>query len=106
MLKISGLDGLDKLSKDMQEAQDAFASLNGELGTVTFNAEDPESIEEAIRELELKIDERLDPYSSNPIVGPMIADLKETYRDAVLQRASEARLQNDGGEDGLVSSGN
>ena len=74
MIKISGLD---TLTRNLADAQKAFEALNGELGTVSFNPNDPGSIEAAIQEVERIVDERLTPYASNPIIGPMAEGLKQ-----------------------------
>ena len=93
MFKITGLDAL---TKQLKEAERALEGLDGTLGTVNFNPHDPESIEAAIVEVEAMIDERLGAYSGNPIVGPMSEELKEKYRQGILERAAEARAE---GED-------
>jgi len=46
MLNISGLD---KLNRQLKDAQRAIAALNGELGTVKFDPHDPDAIETAIQ---------------------------------------------------------
>src|ERR1022692_255596 len=106
MIEISGRD---KLSRDMDEAQEVLSLLDGELGTVSFNPSEPASIEAAIQQAESMIDDRLAAYSSNPIIGPMIDDrlaayssnpiigpmidgLKEQYRNGIIERAAAARL--------------
>jgi hypothetical protein len=92
MLRVSGLDDL---ARELDEAQKALGSLDGELGSVTFDPDDPASIEAAIKRVELMLDERLSAYSSNAIVGPLIAGLKEKYRDGIIERAATARLERD-----------
>lgn len=92
MLKISGLD---KLTRELDEAQKAISSLDGDLGTVSFNPNDAASIEAAIQQVELMVDERLATYSSNSIIGPMIIGLKEKYREGIIERATAARLEED-----------
>lgn len=84
------IDGLDKLSRDLEQAQKAIAAMEGELGTVSFNPEDPASIEAAIQEVARLIDERLGSYVSNPIIGPMAESLKEKYREGILEKAAAA----------------
>ena len=88
MFKISGLD---ELSKQLKEAERALEGLDGTLGTVSFDPHDPESIEAAIIQVEAMIDERLGAYSGNPIVGPMAGEMKEKYRQGILDKAAEAR---------------
>lgn len=86
------ISGLDKLSRQLEDAQKAFAELDGELGTVSFTADDPGSIESAIRQVEDMIDERVGRYASNPFVAPLIEGAKEQCREAILEKAAAARL--------------
>lgn len=90
MFKITGLDSLQKT---LAEAQTALEAVNGELGTLTFDPEDPASIEAAIAESERLVDERLGAYAKNSIVGPLIQQMKDAFRGAVIEKASEARLK-------------
>jgi hypothetical protein len=41
MFKITGLD---KITRDLEQAQKAMAGMDGELGTVKFNPKNPASI--------------------------------------------------------------
>jgi len=90
MIKITGLD---QLTHQLDEAQNALAELDGELGTVSFDSDDPASIEAAIQNVELLVDEKLGKYSKNPIIGPLAMNMKESYRNAIIQRAAAARLE-------------
>ncbi len=90
MLKVQGFD---KLTKQLEEVQRALKDLDGELGSVAFNPEDPGSIEAAIHQMEALIDERLGPYSNNPIVGPMAEEIRENFRAQILEKAAQARLE-------------
>ncbi len=96
MMKIQGLD---KLTKTLDQAQKAFKEMDGELGTVKFDPDDPASIEAAIQSVESMVDERLGPYASNPIVAPLIESMKEQYRQAIVDRAAEARIEQEDGHD-------
>lgn len=89
MFKISGLDDL---SRQLTNAQKALETLDSELGTVSFDPNDPASIEAAIQSVEAVIDERLGPYASNPIIAPLAEEMKEKYREAIIDRAAGARL--------------
>jgi len=89
------IDGLDKLTRDLEQAQKAMAAIDGELGSVSFDPEDPASIEAAVQEMERLIDERLGSYVSNPLVGPMVESLKEKYREGIVQKAAAARIAGD-----------
>ena len=87
------ITGLDSLQKTLSEAQTALEAVNGELGTLAFNPEDPASIEAAIVESERLVDERLGTYAGNTIVGPLIQQMKDAFRTAVIEKAAEARLK-------------
>lgn len=90
MLKMTGFDNLQKT---LQKAQEALATLGVELGTVQFNPTDPASIDAAIQSVEVMVDERLGAYLDNPIINPLAEQMKEKYRDAILERAATARLE-------------
>jgi len=92
MLKITGID---KLQKELKQAEQALSELDGELGVVKFNPHEPASIEAAIQSVNQMIDSRIEPYTDNPIVGPLAAQMKEIYRESILQKAAEARLRSD-----------
>lgn len=86
------LTGLDKLQRELAEAQRAMRDIDGELGTVRFDPHDPSSIEAAIQSVNQMVDQRLGQHASNPIVGPMIHQMKEAYRASIVKRAAVARL--------------
>jgi hypothetical protein len=92
VLKITGLD---KLQKELKQAEQALKELDGELGVVNFDPNDPASIEVAIQSVTQMIDSRIAPYADNPIVGSLADQMKESYREHILQKAAEARLQPD-----------
>ena len=89
------ITGLDRLQKQLKEAEEAFAELDGNIGEVSFNPADPASIEAAINDVERMIDERVGRYSDNPIVAPAIEGMKEQYRAAIIEKAAAARLQSE-----------
>lgn len=87
------IEGLDQMQRELEEAQKAMEEIGGELGTVSFDPESPESIEAAITSMEQLIDERLAAYAGNSLIGPMIEGMKEQYRSAIIDKAAEARLE-------------
>jgi hypothetical protein len=89
------ITGLDKLQTELAEIQRAFSELDGELGTVTFDPHDPISIEAAIQAAYKMVDERAGRYASNSMVESLAEQMKEAYRESVLQKAAEARLKAD-----------
>lgn len=92
MFKITGLD---KLEKDLKDAERVLNELDGELGVINFNPKDPVSIEAAIQSLNRTIDERVREYTTNPLVSSLVEQMKEAYRESILQEAAEARLNSD-----------
>ncbi len=86
------ITGLDKLAKELEDAGKALEGLDGELGSVSFDPNDPSSIEAAIRQMELMVDTSLGSYANNSIIAPLIENMKEKYRAGLLDRAAAARL--------------
>ena len=86
------IKGLDKLQRDLAQAQKALQELDGELCSVKFDPYDPASIEQAIQHVVDVIDNRVGVYESNPIVGPIIENMKEHYRTGIIERAANARM--------------
>lgn len=87
MLKVTGFDNLQK---QLEDAQRAFKALDGQLATVCFDPDSPESIEAAIRTMESAIDDKVASYRNNPFVAPLIPKMKAKYREAILERAKIA----------------
>lgn len=85
------IKGLDELSRKMKELEKAIAALDGEIGSVNFDPSDPQSIEVAIQKMEQAVDERVGDYSRNDMIEGIVSEIKERYRHAILERASEAR---------------
>lgn len=87
------IEGLDKLQRQLKDAERAFKELDGELGSVTFDPHDPASIEHAVHEMTRMIDDRVGGYVSNPIVGPLVDEMKTKYREAIVEKAATERLK-------------
>lgn len=86
-------DGFKELQRQLSGAQQALEGIDGEIGSVSFNPHDPSSIEAALSQIESMIDEKLGAYASNPLVGPIAEQMKESYREQLLERAATARLE-------------
>ena len=87
------ITGLDNLSRQLTDAQRALESLDGELGTVSFNPNDPASVEAAIQSVEAIVGTRLGPFMRNPIIAPLAEKMKAKYRQAIIDRAAKERLK-------------
>lgn len=90
MFKITGLNALQS---ELEQASRAIEQIDGDLGTVSFDPGDPASIDAALNEINRLIDEKLGCYAGNGIVGPLIDQLKEQYREGILEKAAAARLE-------------
>ena len=86
------ISGLDTLNRQLADAQSALEALDGELGSVSFDPNDPASIELAIQSVGTTIDEKVAPFADNPVIAPLVEGMKEQYREAIINRAAEARL--------------
>lgn len=96
------IKGLDQLNKTLSELGKVTDELEGELGTIQFDAESAESIELAIVEMENMVDKKFENYASNPVAIDMANGIKAAYRQMIVDKASEARIQADseGNENG------
>lgn len=87
------MKGLDDLSKNIKELEQFFSEIDGELGTVNFDPFDAESIEQAIIEMERMIDGKSTVYAKNQMIQKIAIETKTTYRQAIIDKAAEARVQ-------------
>lgn len=87
------MKGLDELSKNFKNFEKFISEIDGELGTVNFDPFDAESIEQAIIEMETMIDDKSMTYSRNQMIQDMAVQIKTNYRQAIIDKATEARLQ-------------
>jgi hypothetical protein len=85
------ITGLDKLQRDLRDAQQALGDLDGDLCTLQFDPHDPASIEAAVAEMEQTIDERVGRVAGNPIIAPLVAEAKNHFRQAILDKAAASR---------------
>jgi hypothetical protein len=85
------ITGLDKLQRELEEAQRAFKSLDGTIAKLSFNPDDPGSVEEAIRQMEAAVDAKVAPYRTNRLVSTVANKMKDTYRDKIRKMAVSRR---------------
>lgn len=94
------VSGLDDLQKTLSEASEAFSALDGELAVLNFNPHDPTSVEAAVKQMEEVIDLKLAPYRGNEIVEGIAEEMKEKYREQIIDAANEAQIANSANTDG------
>jgi len=90
MLNVN-ITGLDKLQRELEEAQRGCQSLNGTIATIKFNPADPNSVKEAIRKMEAAVDSKIAPYRGNMLVSQMGKAMKEAYRAEIIKRSKTAQ---------------
>ncbi|KVD64248.1 hypothetical protein BGV67_18405 [Burkholderia ubonensis] len=81
------LNGLDKLTRQLDEASRAFQSLDGEIATVRVVPGDDASVQAAIREMEAAVDQKAAQYRGNPLVDQVVKELKARYREHIIKRS-------------------
>ncbi|GBH24906.1 hypothetical protein [Burkholderia vietnamiensis] len=81
------LNGLDKLTRQLDEASRAFQSLDGEIASVRVVPGDEESVQAAIREMEAAVDQKAAQYRGNPLVDRVVEQLKARYREHIIERS-------------------
>lgn len=89
MIKI---EGIGELSKALDQIQKAMAELDGDIGQVSFDPSNPESINNAIVSMEKMIDDRLGRYSNVNVIAGLIEEMKESFRSTIIEKAARARL--------------
>jgi hypothetical protein len=89
------IKGLDKLKRTLEDLAKALSSLDGELGNVSFDPNDPQSIELAIQSMESLVDERVGSFGKNEAVQHFVDAFKETNRRAILDCAAKARTNSE-----------
>lgn len=87
------ITGLDKLSRKLDEVSKFAKDVDGHLGEVKFDPRNPGDIERTIAEMETMVDERALRYSRNDAVRNIADQMKQTYRQAILDKAAAARLE-------------
>lgn len=85
------ITGLDKLQRELEDAQRAFQSLNGTIATLKWNPADPKSVREAIRHMEAAVDRKTAPYRGNDLVAKVAQGLKDTYRQRIIEQRSPVK---------------
>ena len=92
MIKITGLKEMQRKMDDLAK----FASeMDGELARVSFDPNDPSSIEAAIQKACESVDERATSYPRNDMVQNLAEQAKESFREQILESAAAARLKAD-----------
>ena len=82
------LTGMSEVTRNMEALKRA---LDGAVEKASCDPANPQDVERAIREIEMKVELKLAPYMTSPGVREIASQLKEEYRKALLQKAEAAR---------------
>jgi predicted nucleotide-binding protein len=85
------ISGLDKLQKQLRDVERAMRSLDGTIATLHFDPNEPASIQAAVAQMESAIDGKIACYRGNPIIQNAAEQMKESYREQIIDRAALAR---------------
>ncbi|MGQ3301621.1 TIR domain-containing protein [Reyranella sp.] len=91
-LKITGLEALQRQMKLFGEITEA---LNGEIANVHFDPADHASVELAISEMKLAIDQKTSAFGRSKATDAIVAQIKKHYETEILRRAAAARHSNE-----------
>jgi hypothetical protein len=67
----------------MRDAEPVLKALDLELEQITFDPLEPVSVEAAIEQVVDVIDAHMEDFKSNPILGPMVDELKAQYVEGI-----------------------
>lgn len=85
------ITGLNKLQKQLDQAQKAFKRLDGQLGSMEFDPTEPGSVQVAINKMESMIDCETSMYRGNQLVTGIADAMKEKYREMIVEKAARHR---------------
>ena len=79
---------LYQMRQRVEEACQAFRSLDRELAKINLTPGDSASVEAAMRKMEAAIDRKAAPFIGNKFVDPLIKPLKDKYSAAIRAKAA------------------
>ncbi|WP_340161742.1 hypothetical protein [uncultured Hoeflea sp.] len=88
-MKIKGLEAIKKKTDQMARFAD---EIDGEIANVTFDPENPSSIEAALQEINYAIEEKANSYERNDWIQSLAEQLKEISRKNLLEKAAAYRI--------------
>ncbi len=78
-----GFTGLSEFAEHLDDLANFSEVLSGELAKPTFDHDDPESVEKAVRTLETEIDRRLAPFRRNRTAAAMAEEVKRQCAEEI-----------------------
>jgi hypothetical protein len=71
---------------DSAGAEALLAKVQAEIAVIDLDPADPASVAAALQRMDAIIDQYLGSFSADPVIGPVIAPMKERYRRMILKR--------------------
>ncbi|NRD69175.1 hypothetical protein HQR03_01285 [Psychrobacter okhotskensis] len=87
------IQGLDKLQDELVDLQKFMNEFDSELGTFKLNSKDSDSVENAIREMERMVDNKVLKYSSNATIMNMVSDIKNNLKQQIISKADDYNIE-------------
>lgn len=87
------IQGLDKLQDELVDLQKFMNEFDSELGTFKLNSKDSDSVENAIREMERMVDNKVLKYSSNATIMNMVSDIKNNLKQQIISKADDYSIE-------------
>lgn len=87
------IQGLDKLQDELVDLQKFMNEFDSELATFKLNSKDSDSVENAIREMERMVDNKVLKYSSNATIMNMVSDIKNNLKQQIISKADDYNIE-------------
>lgn len=84
------IKGLHVLTRQLDEVEKAAAAPDGTITTLKFDPSDLDSVQDAIREMERAVDQKVSRYRNNPLVDDIVKATKASFRNAIRAKARRA----------------
>ena len=82
------MNGLDEMTNHLKELQSFMSEIDGDIGSVNFNAKDQDSVNQAIANMEKMIDEKAKNYQHNQSIMELVEEMKGNYKQQILDKAA------------------
>jgi hypothetical protein len=80
---------MDTLRIQMREVEPVLKALDAELERINFDPQRPASVAKAQAQTRITIERRLADFRANPILGPLIEELKAHYAEGIGARVAD-----------------
>ena len=89
------INGLGEFQRGHRDASGALQALDGKIGTVHLKANDPESVDAAVAEVNSTVEARVVPWKDNALVKQVVSGFEERCAAAIRERARSSVTDGD-----------